>query len=163
MSRTKANIFKRILNHFKKDLNFFFILLIEIYNIRNETIWKEFELTWRYFDHFCIIAKLNSNFNFNFNLNWVEFSITFVLSDHPPPRLGYTRFWQTILYQYYTGQNIYYTILYLYQYYTNFLEWFPGMQWIHSTWEKPFENEKGVKTLSFHIQHKLMFERYAKF
>ena len=26
------------------------------------------------------IAKLYSNFN----LNWVEFSITFVLSDHPP-------------------------------------------------------------------------------
>ena len=78
------------------------------------------------------------------------------------PRLGYTRFWQTILYQYYTGQNIYYTILYLYQYYTNFLEWFPGMQWIHSTWENPFENEKGVKTLSYHTQHKLMFERYAK-
>ena len=36
------------------------------------------------------------------------------------PRLGYTRFWPTILYQYYTGGKTYYTILYLYQYYTNF-------------------------------------------
>ena len=32
---------------------------------------------------YCIFAKLNSNFNLN--LNWVEFSITFVLSDHHPP------------------------------------------------------------------------------
>ena len=29
------------------------------------------------------ISKLNSNFKFNLNLNWVEFSITFVLYDHP--------------------------------------------------------------------------------
>ena len=35
-------------------------------------------------------------------------------------RLGYTRFWPTILYQYYTGGKTYYTILYLYQYYTSF-------------------------------------------
>ena len=33
---------------------------------------------------YCIFAKLNSNFNLN--LNWVEFSNTFVLSDHSPTR-----------------------------------------------------------------------------
>ena len=37
-------------------------------------------------------------------------------------RLSYTRFWPTILYQYYTEGNNYYTIQYLYQYYTNFYE-----------------------------------------
>ena len=36
-------------------------------------------------------------------------------------RLGYTRFWPSILYQYYTDLNYYYTIQYIYQYYTNFI------------------------------------------
>ena len=41
--------------------------------MKNKIMWK-----------IMLIAKLNSNFNFNLNLNWVEFSITFILSDHPP-------------------------------------------------------------------------------
>ena len=31
-----------------------------------------------------LFAKLNSKLYFNLNFNWVEFSITFILSDHSP-------------------------------------------------------------------------------
>ena len=71
-------------------------------------------------------------------------------SDNVPyaSSLGYTRFWPTILYQYYTGGKTYYTILYLYQYYTNF--WgvlFMALCFLHGT--NPFKNVRGIKTLSW--------------
>ena len=66
-------------------------------------------------------------------------------------RLGYTRFWPTILYQYYTGGKTYYTILYLYQYYTNF--WgglLMALCFLHRT--NPFKNVRGIKTFSWVTQ-----------
>ena len=66
-------------------------------------------------------------------------------------RLGYTRFWPTILYQYYTGGKTYYTILYLYQYYTNFLGGlFMALCILHGT--NPFKNVRGIKTFSWVTQ-----------
>ena len=76
-------------------------------------------------------------------------------------RLGYTRFWPSILYQYYTGGNYYYTIQYLYQYYTNFIGGFVH-RCVYSSKKIKLKNIKGIKTFPLHTQHEVMFNRYAK-
>ena len=56
-----------------------YIIIFSIITIKFFPKSYKFTLFW-----ITPFPKINSNFQFNFILNRVEFSITFVLSDHPP-------------------------------------------------------------------------------
>ena len=87
-----------------------------------------------------LLPKHRHNLGMSHGFPWLPIETYFA-------RLGYTRFWPTILYKYYTGGNNYYTIQYLYQYYTNFFGGFIHA-YIYSKWDKTLYNRNGDKKCS---------------
>ena len=75
-------------------------------------------------------------------------------------RMGYTRFWPTILYQYYTEGNNHYTIQYQYQYYTNFSRGVCACMLVRYMGQKLLKSKGNQHyTISY---HELLFRRYDK-